>query len=253
MQSTRASKLASKLHVGIIMDGNGRWAKRRHLPRLRGHEAGVEAIRRVVEAAPDQGVGTLTLYAFSSDNWRRPPAEVSALMGLLRFYLANEIQSLARNGVRLKVIGRRDRLPDGIAAGIADAEAATAKGDALNLRIAIDYSARDAILNAAIQAAGMAPALGHLTRDVFAQLVTGEAACRDVDLIVRTSGEKRLSDFLLWESAYAEFYFTETMWPDFAAEHLAEALNAFHRRERRFGGLQAQEGESVAEPALVMS
>jgi undecaprenyl diphosphate synthase len=253
MQSTRASKLASKLHVGIIMDGNGRWAKRQHLPRLRGHEAGVEAIRRVIEAAPDQGVGTLTLYAFSSDNWRRPPAEVSALMGLLRFYLANEIQSLARNGVRLKVIGRRDRLPDGIAAGIAAAEAATAKGDALNLRIAIDYSARDAILNAAIQAAGMAQALGHLTRDVFAQLVTGEAACRDVDLIIRTSGEKRLSDFLLWESAYAEFYFTETMWPDFSGEHLAEALNAFHRRERRFGGLQAQEGELVAEPALVMS
>jgi undecaprenyl diphosphate synthase len=258
MQSTLAPKFACKLHVGIIMDGNGRWAKRRHLPRLRGHEAGVEAIRRVIEAAPDQGVGTLTLYAFSSDNWRRPPAEVSALMGLLRFYLANEIESLARNGVRLKVIGRRDRLPDGIAAGIAEAEAATAKGDALNLRIAIDYSARDAILNAAIAvanmtAAGMAPALGQLTREAFAQLVTGEAACRDVDLIIRTSGEKRLSDFLLWESAYAEFYFTETMWPDFSAEHLAEALNAFHRRDRRFGGLPGQEGEPIAEPALIMS
>jgi undecaprenyl diphosphate synthase len=227
------------LHVGIIMDGNGRWAKRRHLPRVRGHEAGVEAIRRVVEAAPDQGVGTLTLYAFSSDNWRRPPAEVSALMGLLRFYLANEIDSLARNGVRLRVIGRRDRLPDGIAAAIGKAEAATANGDTLNLRIAIDYSARDAILKAAAQAAG----IGHLTREIFSQLVTGEAECRDVDLIIRTSGEKRLSDFLLWESAYAEFYFTETMWPDFAGEHLAEALNAFYRRERRFGGLQAQANE----------
>ncbi|HEX3506262.1 MAG TPA: di-trans,poly-cis-decaprenylcistransferase [Xanthobacteraceae bacterium] len=239
MQSSLSSKLSTMLHVGIIMDGNGRWAKRRHLPRVRGHEAGVEAIRRVVEAAPDQGVGTLTLYAFSSDNWRRPPAEVSALMGLLRFYLANEIDSLARNGVRLRVIGRRDRLPDGIAAAIGKAEAATANGDTLNLRIAIDYSARDAILKAAAQAAG----IGHLTREIFSQLVTGEAECRDVDLIIRTSGEKRLSDFLLWESAYAEFYFTETMWPDFAGEHLAEALNAFYRRERRFGGLQAQANE----------
>jgi undecaprenyl diphosphate synthase len=246
MQSSLSSKLTSrlqeKLHVGIIMDGNGRWASRRRLPRLRGHEAGVEAIRRVVEAAPSQGVGTLTLYAFSSDNWRRPPAEVAALMGLLRFYLGNEIESLARNGVRLKVIGRRDRLPDGIAAMIGEAEAATAQGDALNLRIAIDYSARDAILNAALKAAGMR----ELTREIFSRLVTGEAECRDVDLIIRTSGEKRLSDFLLWESAYAEFYFAETMWPDFSGEHLAEALNAFHRRERRFGGLQAQ----TSEPAL---
>jgi undecaprenyl diphosphate synthase len=242
---SRTADLAAGLHVGIIMDGNGRWAKRRRLPRLRGHEAGVEAIRRVVEAAPDQGVGTLTLYAFSSDNWRRPPAEVAALMGLLRFYLGNEIESLVKNGVRLKVIGRRDRLPDGIADAIGDAEMATADGDALNLRIAIDYSARDAILNAAAQVAGGR----DLTREMFSRLVTGEACCRDVDLIIRTSGEKRLSDFLLWESAYAELYFTETMWPDFAAEHLAEALSAFHGRERRFGGLQAQGSEPLAEPA----
>jgi undecaprenyl diphosphate synthase len=248
--SQSPAKLATKLHVGIIMDGNGRWAKRRHLPRVRGHEAGVEAIRRVVEAAPDQGVGTLTLYAFSSDNWRRPPAEVTALMGLLRFYLAHEVKSLVSNGVRLRVIGRRDRLPDGIAAAIGAAEAATANGDTLNVRIAIDYSARDAILEAAIQAAG----IGHITREMFSQLVTGEAECRDVDLIIRTSGEKRLSDFLLWESAYAEFYFTETMWPDFSGEHLAEALNAFHGRERRFGGLQAQKAEPVAAaPALILS
>ncbi len=255
MQSSLSAKpvcdLGAKLHVGIIMDGNGRWAKRRHLPRVRGHEAGVEAIRRVVEAAPDQGVGTLTLYAFSSDNWRRPPAEVSALMGLLRFYLAQEVDALVRNGVRLRVIGRRDRLPEGIAQAIGKAEAATAHGGVLNLRIAVDYSARDAILNAALQAAAMAP--GRLTRDIFSQLVTGEASCRDVDLIIRTSGEKRLSDFLLWESAYAEFFFTETMWPDFAGEHLAEALDAFHRRERRFGGLQAHDAEPVADPALSLS
>jgi undecaprenyl diphosphate synthase len=250
LQPALHDKLHAKLHVGIIMDGNGRWAKRRHLPRLRGHEAGIEAIRRVVEAAPEHGVGTLTLYAFSSDNWRRPPAEVSALMGLLRFYLANEIESLVRNGVRLKVIGRRDRLPDGIADAIGDAEMTTADGDALNLRVAIDYSARDAILNAAREAANRhAAGLRDLTRETFTQLVTGEAQCRDVDLIIRTSGEKRLSDFLLWESAYAEFYFTETMWPDFAGEHLAEALNAFHGRERRFGGLQAQQPAAEVEPA----
>src|SRR6201996_9042642 len=150
-----AGNEAGRLHVGIIMDGNGRWATRRGLSRLRGHEAGVEAIRRVVEAAPDQEVGTLTLYAFSTDNWRRPKAEVAALMGLLRFYLANEVESLVKNGVRLTVIGRRDRLPNGIASAIARAEAATAEGDVLNLRIAVDYSARDAILNAAVKLAGI--------------------------------------------------------------------------------------------------
>jgi undecaprenyl diphosphate synthase len=244
MQSTPLSESSCKLHVGIIMDGNGRWATRRRLSRLRGHEAGVEAIRRVVEAAPQQGIGTLTLYAFSSDNWRRPKAEVSALMGLLRFYLASEVESLIRNGVRLNVIGRRDRLPDGISAAIGRAETATAGGDALHLRIAVDYSARDAILNAAAQLAGS----GNLTREIFAQLITGERALRDVDLVIRTSGEKRLSDFLLWESAYAELHFTERMWPDFAAEDLAEALSSFHRRERRFGGLQPAAVETALAP-----
>src|SRR5579883_684268 len=245
MQSKRAAKspdnLRDRLHVGIIMDGNGRWATRRGLSRLRGHEAGVEAIRRIVEAAPDQGIGTLTLYAFSADNWRRPRAEVSALMGLLRFYLANEVESLVRNGVRLHVIGRRDRLPDGIAAAIARAEAATAAGATLHLRIAVDYSARDAILNAAAKLAGIAAP----TRELFSDLVTGESGLRDVDLIIRTSGEKRLSDFLLWEGAYAELHFTERMWPEFDAADLAEALASFHRRERRFGGLQAVPREPV--------
>ena len=238
----QSSPLA-KLHVGIIMDGNGRWATRRQLSRLRGHEAGVEAIRRVVEAAPKQGVATLTLYAFSSDNWQRPKTEVSALMALLRFYLASEVESLVRNGVRLSVIGRRDRLPDGLSDAIGRAEAATASGDVLHLRIAVDYSARDAILKAAAKAAGM----GNLTRETFSQLVTGEPELRDVDLVIRTSGEKRLSDFLLWESAYAELHFTETMWPDFEAQDLAEALTSFHRRERRFGGLQP------ASPELALS
>jgi undecaprenyl diphosphate synthase len=242
MQSNLAAKAdTARLHVGIIMDGNGRWATRRGLSRLRGHEAGVEAIRRVVEAAPEQGIGTLTLYAFSSDNWRRPKAEVTALMTLLRFYLANEIEALVRNGVRLTVIGRRDRLPDGIANAITRAEAATADGETLHLRIAIDYSARDAILNAAARAAN----LTHLTRENFSELITGEPNLRDVDLIIRTSGEKRLSDFLLWEGAYAELHFTERMWPEFEADDLAEALGSFHRRERRFGGLQPVAPEQV--------
>ena len=235
---------SEKLHVGIIMDGNGRWATRRGLSRVRGHEAGVEAIRRIVEAAPKQGIGTLTLYAFSADNWRRPKAEVAALMTLLRFYLANEVQSLVKNGVRLTVIGRRDRLPEGIANAIARAEHATADGRTLHLRIAVDYSARDAILNAAAKAA----ALTSLTREAFSQLVTGEAGLRDVDLIIRTSGEKRLSDFLLWEGSYAELHFTERMWPDFDAGDLEAGLAAFHGRERRFGGLQAIMPEDV--PAL---
>jgi undecaprenyl diphosphate synthase len=242
MQSHLQPKFAAGLHVGIIMDGNGRWATRRGLSRLRGHEAGIEAIRRVVEAAPDQGVGTLTLYAFSTDNWRRPKAEVAALMTLLRFYLANEVESLVTNGVRLTVIGRRDRLPDGIAAAIARAEEATSRGETLNLRIAVDYSARDAILNAAAKLAGIA----EPTRELFSQLVTGEAGLRDVDLIIRTSGEKRLSDFLLWEGAYAELHFTERMWPEFGADDLEVALASFHRRERRFGGLQSLPLEPAA-------
>ena len=242
MQSDRSSKL----HVGIIMDGNGRWATRRRLSRLRGHEAGVEAIRRVVEAAPKQEVGTLTLYAFSSDNWRRPRAEVSALMALLRFYLASEVESLVRNGVRLNVIGRRDRLPAGIADAIGRAEKATADGDVLHLRIAVDSSSRDAILNAAALAAGS----GDLTRESFSRLVTGEPGLRDVDLVIRTSGEQRLSDFMLWESAYAELHFTQRLWPDFGPQDLAEALASFHQRERRFGGLQPAMSDMLGEPEM---
>ncbi|WP_315812142.1 di-trans,poly-cis-decaprenylcistransferase [Bradyrhizobium sp. SZCCHNR2028] len=238
MQSSLQPKspaVSDGLHVGIIMDGNGRWATRKGLSRLRGHEAGVDAIRRVVEAAPDQGIGTLTLYAFSSDNWRRPRAEVAALMALLRVYLASEVESLVRNGVRLTVIGRRDRLPGGIADAIGRAEAATRNGSTLHLRIAVDYSARDAIL----EAAAKVREIDGLTRAAFSDLVTGEAGLRDVDLIIRTSGEQRLSDFLLWEGAYAELHFTQRMWPDFDAADLAQALASFRGRERRFGGLEA--------------
>ena len=241
-QDAQATDLNAKLHVGIIMDGNGRWAIARGLTRHQGHIAGVEALRRIVEAAPDQGIGTLTLYAFSSDNWRRPPAEVAGLMGLLRFYLEDELDNLVRNDVRLTMIGRRDRIPAGLAREIVRAERASATGRALHLRVAVDYSARDAILRAAAQLTG-----DHdLSRASFSELVTGEADLRDVDLVIRTSGERRLSDFLLWESAYAELYFTERLWPDFDADDLAAALASFHKRERRFGGLKPVTAEAAA-------
>jgi len=227
MQST----FENKLHIGIIMDGNGRWAARRGLPRGAGHEAGIEAMRRVVRGALEQGVGTLTLYAFSSDNWRRPQAEVSLLMCLLECYLDSETESLVRDGVKLTVIGRRDRLPQELAAEIARSEAATEWGDALSLRVAIDYSARVAILAAA---ASLPP--GSDADDLAAR-ITGDRGCTEADLIIRTSGEQRLSDFLLWESAYAELYFTPVFWPDFSESHLAEALANFRARQRRFGGL----------------
>jgi len=224
------------LHAAIIMDGNGRWATQRGLPRLAGHHRGVEAIRRTAEACPDHGIGTLTLYAFSADNWQRPAEEVGGLMRLLRSYLRNETQRLARTGPRLSVVGRRDRLPDGIPQAIAAAEAATAGGTRLHLRICVDYSARDAIIAAAQGLAGEEP-----TRESFGKLVAGpmHGSPVDVDLLIRTGGERRLSDFMLWEAAYAELLFTERMWPDFGPDDLAEAVAEFGRRERRFGGLKA--------------
>ncbi|WP_438346459.1 di-trans,poly-cis-decaprenylcistransferase [Methylorubrum populi] len=217
------------LHAAIIMDGNGRWARARGLPRGAGHRAGVKAIQQVAEAAPALGIGTLTLYAFSSDNWRRPAEEVGGLMRLLRAYLRGETERLARSGTRLTVIGRRDRLPAGIPEAIARAEAATEAGDRLNLRIAVDYSSRDAILAAA---ARLGPE--GLSRDAMSEALCGPG---DVDLLIRTGGEKRLSDFLLWEAAYAELHFTERMWPDFGAADLAAAVADFAARDRRFGGL----------------
>jgi undecaprenyl diphosphate synthase len=234
MQSNRHLKLnPRRLHVAIIMDGNGRWGSRQGLPRHAGHAAGVEAIGRVVQAAPGLGVGTLTLYAFSADNWRRPEVEVWAIMDLLLRYLESETARLVDSGIRLSVIGRRDRLPGAIPAAIARAEAETAGGSALHLRLAIDYSARDAILTAAAAAVGS----GDLSRERFSRLLAGHDAPRDVDLLIRTSGEQRLSDFLLWECAYAELYFTDRLWPDFDAGDLADALGTFQLRQRRFGGL----------------
>ena len=193
------------------MDGNGRWATRRGLPRVAGHRAGAEAVRTTVRAALELGVAELTLYAFSADNWRRPPLEVTALMRLFARYLRSEAQQLAENGIRLSIVGRRDRLPAELLNAIITAEARTAHCRRMHLRIAVDYSAR-----AAIASHDLLP---------------------DVDLLIRTGGEQRLSDFLLWECAYAELVFIPVMWPDFGARELAAALSDFHRRERRFGGL----------------
>jgi len=212
---------STSLHVAIIMDGNGRWASRRGLPRLAGHRAGTAAVRRVVEAAGTQGVAALTLYAFSSDNWRRPATEIDSLMRLFTRHLRTETARLVESGVRLSVIGRRDRLPESLRAAIHAAESNTAAGTALHLRLAIDYSSRDAIRTAVL-------------------LPFSGAVLPDVDLLIRTGGEQRLSDFLLWEAAYAELVFTDTMWPDFGSDHLAAALAQFRTRERRFGGLPDQ-------------
>lgn len=226
------------MHVALIMDGNGRWATMRGLPRVAGHREGARAVRRVVESAPGVGVGTLTLYAFSSDNWGRPPREVTALMRLFRAYLASETARCVENGVRMQVIGRRDRLGDALRRQIEAGEAATAEGGRLLLRIAIDYSARDALLRAAALAAGR-----EVDRDGFAALLgraVGEnEPAPDVDLLVRTGGEQRLSDFLLWECAYAELFFTPRMWPDFGEPELREAVDWFTGRERRFGTLKS--------------
>jgi undecaprenyl diphosphate synthase len=239
---------SSGIHVGIIMDGNGRWAAARGLPRSAGHHAGVRTARAIVEAAVRAGVGTLTLYAFSSDNWSRPTPEVTALMRLLRRSLHNESKRCLDNGVRLTIVGRRDRLPAPLRAAIADAEALTARCRNMHLRVAIDYSSRDGILRAAERYAHRVARAGDptepLTREDFGALLADvhhdPRPVRDVDLLIRTGGEQRLSDFMLWECAYAELYFTPTMWPQFGEEELREALRVFESRERRFGGVPAQ-------------
>ena len=240
MQSSFAP-LFPGLHLACIMDGNGRWAQARGLPRSAGHAAGAEAVRRAVEAAPGAGVGTLTLYAFSSDNWRRPPAEVRALFALFRRYLRSETARLKRSGVRLTVVGRRDRLPAAVTAAIARAEWELRHGRRLHLRLAVDYSARDALCEAArrwaadVDAPDAPPSRDLFERHLAAAL--GGARAPAVDLLLRTAGEQRLSDFLLWESAYAELLVLDLPWPDVTGDTLAEAVAHFHRRERRFGGL----------------
>jgi undecaprenyl diphosphate synthase len=224
------------IHVAIIMDGNGRWATRQGLPRFMGHRSGGEAVRKVVEHAPEVGIGTLTLYAFSSDNWKRPDSEVNALMRLFNSYLKSETETCIKNGVKLSFIGRRDRLAPSLVKKMEKAEKLTCKGDVLHLRVAIDYSARDLIL----EAASKINIHKSCTRDAFSNALADiqhdqSGISRDVDLLIRTGGEQRLSDFLLWECAYAELLFVKTMWPDFGKEELEEAVNDFYHRERRFG------------------
>ncbi|MDR3510361.1 MAG: polyprenyl diphosphate synthase [Caulobacteraceae bacterium] len=218
----------SKLHVAIIMDGNGRWATRRGLPRTAGHRAGMEALRRIVQAAPELGVTTLTLFAFSSYNWLRAPAEVAGLMRLLGDYLRAETQTLVESGARLTLIGRRDRLPWAQRESLARIETATANGRRMHIRLAVDYSGREAIEQAAAQWAGDPAAF----RRHIAQAGPDEAEASEVDLMIRTGGDQRLSDFLLWECAFAELWFTERMWPDFDVGDLSLALADFRRRGR---------------------
>jgi undecaprenyl diphosphate synthase len=219
----------SNLHVAIIMDGNGRWATARGLPRVAGHRAGAEGLRRIVEAAPACGIDVLTVYAFSADNWKRPQPEVDALMSLLGCYLARETPRCREKGVRMTIIGRRDRMPAALRLAIEHAERETRECRVLELRLAIDYSARDAILDAGTRANGHS-----FTRERFEALLSDG---RPVDVLIRTGGEQRLSDFLLWECAYAELIFTKVMWPEFSPGDLSRALDQYGHRERRFGAI----------------
>lgn len=240
----------TNVHVGIIMDGNGRWARSHRKPRWRGHLAGVESVRDIVRAAPDQGVSTLTLYAFSSDNWKRPPAEVGRLFWLLREYCARERAELLENGVRVTGVGRRDRIPVSALAELKRTEAATASNGRLHLRLAIDYSSHWEIARAARALAGRVErgtlAAAEVSPDLLMQELAGDV--QPLDLLIRTAGEQRISDFMLWELAYAELYFTTVLWPEFRRADLSRALADFRRRERRFGGLP---GRTTAPPALL--
>ena len=220
------------------MDGNGRWALLRGRPREEGHVTGAGAVRRTVEAAPAQGITTLTLYAFSSDNWRRPRGEVDNLMFLLQKYLDSECAQLADRGVRLSVIGRRDRIAASLERSIAHVEELTFEGTNLHLRIAVDYSARGALLAAAGRVAKGTPPTREAFEQSLQEAIHAPSGTRDVDLLIRTGGEQRLSDFLLWESAYAELYFTDVLWPDFTEADLASAVQAFAARDRRYGGIR---------------
>jgi|TARA_R110002072_G_scaffold36053_10_gene106151 undecaprenyl diphosphate synthase len=232
-------------HIAIIMDGNGRWAKARGLPRVAGHRQGAEAVRRAVKAAASLGVRYLTLFSFSSENWQRPASEVGDLMGLLRRYLSSEIAELHRSNVRLRVIGDRRRLSNDIVKMIEDGESRTADNDKMTLIIALSYGARQEIVDAAqrlaeaVQRGEMAPE--EITEQTFAaRLYTADVP--DPDLLIRTSGEQRISNFLLWQLAYAELYFSEGYWPDFDREELCRAIDNFQRRERRFGAAVSSMG-----------
>lgn len=218
-------------HLAIIMDGNGRWAKRRHLPRVLGHQRGVEAVRRTVRAAAELGLSVLTLYAFSTENWRRPEDEVAALMGLLKHFILSDLDEFARNNIRLKVIGDTSVFAPDIIALIDEARARTADNTGMIMAVALNYGSQDEIARAARAAA----AKGEITPEaISAELDTADLP--PLDMIVRTSGEVRLSNFLMWQAAYAEMLFLDVLWPDFGREHLEQAIAEYARRERRFGG-----------------
>ncbi len=230
------------LHVAIVMDGNGRWAKRRGLPRQVGHPKGVDAIRRVVEAAPNQGIRWLTLYAFSTENWRRPAGEVAEVMRLLKLYVNSDLDKLVREGVKVRILGRREGLPPDVAEIVERAERQTAHNDKFFLQVAFNYGGRADLVDAA-RALAADVAEGRITADditdelLESKLSTGGLPAPD--LVIRTSGEQRLSNFLLWESAYSEFVFQDVLWPDFTPRHLAEGIAEYQKRERRYGGAVA--------------
>ena len=225
-------------HVAVIMDGNGRWASARGLPRVAGHRAGAQAVRRIIQSAVQHGVPWLTLFAFSSENWRRSPEEVLDLTGLMRHYIRQELAELSREGVRVRIIGDRARFDTETRAELDRAERTTVGNTRLNLNVALSYGSRDELV-AAARAVACAVARGELAAEAVDQVALERylftAGMPDPDLVIRTSGERRLSNFLLWQSAYAELVFTDVLWPDFAGEHFDEALAEFARRERRFG------------------
>jgi undecaprenyl diphosphate synthase len=239
------SERPSPRHVAIIMDGNGRWAAARHLPRVMGHRAGVAAVRNVVRAAPELGIEILTLYSFSSENWKRPRTEINDLMGLLRLYLRDDLEELHRNGVEVRVIGAKTQLEGDIIDLIEHTQDHTRGNSKLKLVVAFNYGGQDEIVEAAkriaedVAVGKIGPA--DVTRDLFASYLA-TAGIPDPDLVIRTSGEQRLSNFLIWQTAYSEFVFTTTLWPDFGKAELVAAIREYQNRDRRFGGLTATAG-----------
>jgi undecaprenyl diphosphate synthase len=232
-------------HIAVIMDGNGRWARRRHRPRLFGHRAGARAVRRCVKACAELGIEALTLYSFSSENWKRPPEEIQGLMALLVRHIRRELPELLANGIRFRHLGRRDRLPAAVLAAIDDAERRTASGTGMTLVVALDYGSRDEITEAARSLARDAAA-GRLDPETIDEAMVasrlGTAGLPDPDLLIRTAGERRLSNYLLWQISYAELHVCEACWPDFGREHLMAAIRDFAGRTRRYGSLVDESG-----------
>jgi undecaprenyl diphosphate synthase len=244
MATTDQEQPGAPLHVAIVMDGNGRWAKRRGLPRQVGHPKGVDAIRRVVEAAPEQGVRWLTLYAFSTENWRRPAGEVAEVMRLLKLYVNSDLEKLSRGGVKVRILGRRDGLPPDVAEIVERAERKTANNDKFFLQVAFNYGGRADLVDATRALAEEVAAGRIKPEDISEEMLEAGLSTAGIpapDLVIRTSGEQRLSNFLLWESAYSEFVFQDVLWPDYNGDYLRAAIEEFHKRERRYGGAVADD------------